>query len=75
MTLDKHKLDGLAPISVKILSAEDFEKLMRNAGYEIIGSAPAQGNRIKVWWSHPNFRRVEAIYSRDRRIAITAYHT
>jgi hypothetical protein len=40
----------------------------------MVGSAPAKGNRIKVWWNHPNFRRVEAIYSPDRNLVITAYH-
>lgn len=74
MTLDKHHIDGLSPITSKILPAEVFEGLMFNAGYAMVGSAPAKGNRIKVWWNHPNFRRVEAIYSPDRNLVITAYH-
>jgi hypothetical protein len=74
MTLDKHQIDGLSPISSKILPAEVFEQLMFNAGYTVVGSASAQGNRIKVWWNHPSFRCVEAIYSPDRSLVITAYH-
>ncbi|MDJ0601211.1 MAG: hypothetical protein QNJ37_20505 [Crocosphaera sp.] len=74
MTLDKHQIDGLSPISSKILPAEVFEQLMFNAGYSVAGSAPARGNRIKIWWNHPSFRRVEAIYSPDRNLVITAYH-
>lgn len=74
MTLDKHQIDGLSPILSKILPAEVFEQLMLNAGYTIVRSAPAKGNRIKVWYNHPSFRRVEAIYSPDRNLVITAYH-
>ena len=74
MTLGKHQIDGLSPILSKILPAEVFEQLMINAGYTIVGSAPAKGNRIKVWWSHSSFRGVEAIYSPDRNLVITAYH-
>jgi len=33
MTLDKHQIDGLSPISSKIMPAEVFEQLMFNAGY------------------------------------------
>lgn len=74
MTLDKHKIDGLPQITSKILPSAEFEHRMKQAGYLKIGSAPAQGNRLKVWWNHPTFRRVEAIYSPDGAIAITAYH-
>jgi len=72
MTLDKHQIDGLAQISSKILLASDFEQLIRGC-YTRIGSAPAKGNRVKVWWSHPTFSRVEAIYSPDLTLVITAY--
>ncbi|MFM6440238.1 MAG: hypothetical protein ACKPGW_35970, partial [Microcystis panniformis] len=58
----------------KTMPAEVFEQLMFNAGYTVVGSAPAKGNRIKVWWNHSSFRRVEAIYSDDRSLVITAYH-
>jgi hypothetical protein len=44
------------------------------AGYSISGSAPAQGQRYKVWWIHEDFRKVESIYSDDKSIVITAYH-
>ena len=44
------------------------------AGYIKIGTAPAQGNPLKVWWNHSTFRRIEAIYSPDGTVAITAYH-
>lgn len=75
MTLAKHQIDGVNRISAKTLPAQVFDQLLLDAGYTKIGTAPAQGNRIKAWWTHPNYRRVEAIYSPDSSIAITAYHT
>ena len=51
-----------------------LEKRMLNAGYFEIGSAPGQGGRIKVWWSHNEYPRVESIYSPDKNIVLTAYH-
>jgi hypothetical protein len=74
MTLEKHQLDGVPPITAKTLPASDFDQLLLAAGYTKIGTAPAKGNRIKTWWSHPGFRRIEAIYSPDGLTAITAYH-
>ncbi|BAU10193.1 hypothetical protein LEP3755_06730 [Leptolyngbya sp. NIES-3755] len=74
MTLDKHLIDGIPPITTKVMSAPDFDALLIQAGYSKIGTAPAQGNRIKTWWSHPEYARVEVIYSPDGAIAITAYH-
>ena len=74
MTLDKHDLDGVAKIQAKILPVPEFEALLTGAGYTPIGTAPAQGNRVKVWWTHDRFRRIEAIYSPDGAVAITAYH-
>ncbi|MBE9140769.1 hypothetical protein IQ254_26815 [Nodosilinea sp. LEGE 07088] len=74
MTLDKHKLDGIPQITAKILPGDEFEVMLVQEGYQRAGSAPAQGKRIKVWWNHPKHRRVEAIYSPDGKIAITAYH-
>lgn len=74
MTLDKHKIDGVPQITSKILPAAEFDGLLLQAGYEKMGSASAKGDRIKVWWRHSTFARVEAIYSPDGAIAITAYH-
>jgi hypothetical protein len=74
MTLNRHKLDGVAQIKAKTLPVEVFEGLLTAAGYTRLGTAPAQGGRLKVWWSHVQFRRVEAIYSPDGKVAITAYH-
>jgi hypothetical protein len=74
MTLDRHKIEGVPQITVKVLPTEVFEERLLQAGYLKIGTAPAQGNRLKSWWSHPVYRRVEAIYSADGSIAITAYH-
>ena len=75
MTLDKHKIDGVPQITVRVLPTEEFDALLIQAGYRKIGSAPAQRNRIKSWWTHLTFARVEAIYSPDGNLAITAYHT
>jgi hypothetical protein len=74
MTLDKHQIDGLSQISSKTLPAQDFEQLLIDAGYSKIGSAPAKGNRIKTWWTHPTHRRLEVIYSPDQSLVIAAYH-
>jgi hypothetical protein len=74
MTLDKHQIDGIGGFSSKILPAHQFEELLMGAGYSISGSAPAQGQRYKVWWIHEDFRKVESIYSDDKSIVITAYH-
>jgi hypothetical protein len=74
MTLDKHKIDGVPPITSKTLPATELDALLLQAGYIKIGSAPAKGNRLKSWWNHPAFARVEVIYSPDETIAITAYH-
>jgi hypothetical protein len=74
MTLDKHQIDGLPGFTSKTMPAGQFEDLMKNAGYEIAGSGQGQLGRIKVWWSHSEYRFVEAIYSPDKLIVITAYH-
>lgn len=74
MTLDRHKIDGVPQITVKVLPTQEFDNRMVQAGYRKIGSAPAQGNRIKAWWTHSAYARVEAIYSADGAVAITAYH-
>jgi hypothetical protein len=74
MTLDKHQIDGIGGFSAKVLPANQFEELMISNGYSQIGSAPAKGNRVKVWWTHDEFRNVESIYSEDKATVITAYH-
>jgi hypothetical protein len=74
MTLDKHTIQGLAAFTSKTLLSNEFEKLMVNAGYFEIGTAPAQGGRIKIWWSHDSYPRVESIYSPDKSTVLTAYH-
>jgi hypothetical protein len=47
---------------------------MINAGYFEVGTAPAQGGRVKVWWLHDDYPRVESIYSSDKNTVLTAYH-
>lgn len=74
MTLDKHQLEGIPQITEKTLPIDDFEQLLDAAGYQRLGEAPAKGNRIKIWWRHETYRRIESIYSGDRKVAITAYH-
>lgn len=74
MTLDRHELDGIGRFSQKTLPAEIFEQQMLGVGYSKSASAPAQGRRIKVWWTHAQYRRVESIYSPDLGRVITAYH-
>jgi hypothetical protein len=74
MTLDKHSIQGLAAFTTKTLPSSEFEKLMINAGYIDVGTAPAQSGRIKVWWSHPDYPRVESVYSADKNTVVTAYH-
>ncbi len=74
MTLDKHEIMGLPKFKCKTLAASTFEELMKDAGYSKSGSAPGQINRVKVWWNHATYPRVESVYSPDRKTVITAYH-
>lgn len=74
MTLDKHTIQGLSTFTTNTLPSREFEKKMIDAGYYETGTAPAQSGRIKVWWSHDSYPRVESIYSFDRNVVITAYH-
>lgn len=74
MTLDKHNIEGLAVFTTKTLLSREFERRMVDAGYFEVGTASAQGGRVKVWWSHNEYPRVESIYSPDRNIVLTAYH-
>ncbi|MEG4865368.1 MULTISPECIES: hypothetical protein [unclassified Microcoleus] len=54
------------------MPSTEFELLLLKAGYGKMGTGTAQGNRMKVWWTHSTFRRIEAIYSADGIVAITA---
>ncbi|HBW31943.1 MAG TPA: hypothetical protein DEF48_18095 [Nostoc sp. UBA8866] len=74
MTLNKHLIQGLPAFSTTVLDSSAFETTMTSAGYSKSGSAPAQGNRVKVWWIHSSYPRVESIYSPDQKLVITAYH-
>lgn len=74
MTLEKHQIQGIPQFKCKVIESSQFEEMMQKAGYFIAGSASAQGNRIKVWWMHPEYQRVESIYSQDKTKVITAYH-
>ena len=74
MTLDKHQIDGIGGFAQKVLPASQSESIMIDAGYLQIGSAPAQGRRLKFWWSHASFRTVESIYSTDKSTVITAVY-
>jgi hypothetical protein len=42
----------LPVVKRKTLPAQDFKKLMRDAGYEMAGARQGQAGRVKVWWSH-----------------------
>jgi len=74
VTLGKHCIQGVTLPKVEPRSSQYFESLMVNAGYTISGSAAAQGNRVKIWFIHAKYSRVEAIYSGDLKVTITAYH-
>ncbi len=49
--------------------------MLTGAGYTKIGIPAAKGNRVKAWWTHPNYRRLEVIYSPESTVVVTAYHT
>ena len=66
MTLDKHQIDGLSEFLSKTLPATEFEARLIAAGYSQIGSAPAQGGSVKIWWAHSEYRGVESIYGGDK---------
>jgi hypothetical protein len=74
MTLNKHRLQGIEKIRQRTMSRIDFEALLVSQGYYRTGSAPANGGRLKVWYSHAAYDLIESIYSGDGRIVITAYH-
>jgi hypothetical protein len=48
MTLDKHQIDGLPGFTQKTMPANEFEKLMGEAGYEKAGSGQGQAGRVKI---------------------------
>lgn len=74
MTLNKHPIYGLPKFDCKTMPAEKFDSLMLASGYTQIGSGKGQGKRIKIWWIHDSYPRVESIYSEDKQTVITAYH-
>jgi hypothetical protein len=74
MTLNKHRLDGIPQIQARTLPSGKFETLLLEAGYTPAGLGNDPGNRSKIWWVHSEHRRIEAIYSPDRSVVITAYH-
>ncbi len=74
MTLEKHQIQGIPQFKCKVIDSSQFEEIMQKAGYCKMGSSPAQVNRIKVWWTHTEYQRVESIYSPDKTKVITAYH-
>jgi hypothetical protein len=74
MTLDKHPISGVRSFGRKTVASIVFEKAMISAGYEKTGSIVTWQGRVKVWWEHKTYNRVESIYSPDKRVVITAYH-
>jgi hypothetical protein len=74
MTLDKHELQGIGRINQRTMPRSEFEALLADQGYYRTGSAPANGGRLKVWYSHAAYDPIESIHSGDGRIVITAYH-
>ncbi len=74
MTLNKHRIDGLPRLLDRTMFTIKFEPMLTAAGYTKIGTAAAKGNRVKAWWTHPAYRRVEVIYSPDATVVVTAYH-
>ena len=75
MTLGKHKIRGVTLDGIKPLAANIMESRLHSAGYVRTGSAPAEGGRWKLWFNHPTYGIVEAIYSPDKLMVITAYHS
>jgi hypothetical protein len=47
---------------------------MIGAGYFRTNSAPASGGRHFIYFEHVTFDRVEAVYSPNKKMVITAYH-
>lgn len=74
MTLDKHRIDGLPKILDRTMVSSRYEQLLIDAGYSKVGTAPAKGDRVKAWWIHPSYRRVEVIYTADQSLVVSAYH-
>lgn len=74
MTLDKHEIQGLPKIPYKVLPIIVFERMLLNAGYYKTATVNTHNNRIKVWFNHSIYPRVECIYSIGSNKCITAYH-
>ena len=74
MPLDKHELQGLPKISYKVLPIAVFENMLTKAGYYKTGSVNTHNNRVKVWFNHNSFNRIECIYCTNTNKCITAYH-
>ncbi len=74
MTLGKHKIKGITLKGVKALPASIFEQMMVDAQYRKTYITTASGDRWFVYFEHSVFGKVEAVYSRDKKIVITAYH-
>jgi len=75
VTLGKHKIGGVTLDGVKTVAAKIMESRLHSAGYVRTGSASAEGGRWKIWFKHPTYGIVEAIYSPDKLTVITAYHS
>ncbi|WP_055075394.1 hypothetical protein [Pseudanabaena sp. 'Roaring Creek'] len=74
MTLGKHKIRGITLKGIKVLPASEFEQMMTDAQYRKTYITTASGDRWFVYFEHLFFGKVEAVYSRDKKIVITAYH-
>lgn len=74
MTLDKHDIQGVHKIGCRVLPITEFEQLVTEAGYYKTSTAPAFRNRIKVWFSHSCYNRLECIYDLVNNKCVTAYH-
>jgi hypothetical protein len=73
VTLGKHVISGLTLNQIRPLPASVFERLMTEAGYFRTNSAPTFRGRYFIYFEHSTFDRVEAVYSHDKKMVITAY--
>ena len=74
MTLDKHEIQGVQRIGCKVLPISTFEELVIKAGYYKTATAPSFGTRVKVWFVHKDYGRLECVYDLSVSKCITAYH-
>jgi len=74
LRLDQHVLNCADSWDIKVEPTHLFEDLIKKIGYTEVEAIKMKERRLKVLWTHPQHRRIEAVYSENRGLFLTAYH-